>query len=90
MRGEAAGAGDAGGRHPAGGSGAGYVALGRCGGESVHGVHRADRARAGARGDCDRRLMFAFGEGGSKSALAGIIFGLGMALGAANFITWMF
>ena len=35
-------------------------------------------------------LMFAFGEGGSKSALAGIIFGLGMALGAANFITWMF
>ena len=35
-------------------------------------------------------LMFAFGEGGSKQALAGIIFGLGMALGAANFITWMF
>ena len=35
-------------------------------------------------------LMFAFGEGGSKSTLAGIIFGLGMALGAANFITWMF
>ena len=35
-------------------------------------------------------LMFAFGEGGSKSALAGIVFGLGMALGAANFITWMF
>ena len=34
--------------------------------------------------------MFAFGEGGSKSALAGIIFGLGIALGAANFITWMF
>ena len=32
-------------------------------------------------------LMFAFGEGGSKSALAGIIFGLGMALGAANLIT---
>ena len=35
-------------------------------------------------------LMFAFGEGGSKRTLAGIIFGLGMALGAANFITWMF
>ena len=30
-------------------------------------------------------LMFAFGEGGSKKALAGIIFGLGMAMGAANF-----
>ena len=35
-------------------------------------------------------LMFAFGEGGSKRALAGIIFGLGMALGAANFIGWLF
>lgn len=35
-------------------------------------------------------IMFAFGEGGSKQQLAGIIFGLGMALGAANFITWMF
>ena len=31
-------------------------------------------------------LMFAFGEGGSKKALAGIIFGLGMAMGAANFL----
>ena len=30
-------------------------------------------------------LMFAFGEGGSKRTLAGIIFGLGMAMGAANF-----
>ena len=35
-------------------------------------------------------LMFAFGEGGSKKALAGIIFGLGMAMGAANFLTWLF
>ena len=35
-------------------------------------------------------LMFAFGEGGSKRALAGIIFGLGMTLGAANFIAWLF
>lgn len=35
-------------------------------------------------------LMFAFSEGGSKQQLAGIIFGLGMALGAANFIGWMF
>jgi len=34
--------------------------------------------------------MFAFGEGGSKQQLAGIVFGLGMALGAANFITWLF
>ena len=35
-------------------------------------------------------LMFAFGEGGSKKAIAGVIFGLGMALGAANFATWLF
>ena len=35
-------------------------------------------------------LMFAFGEGGSKRALAGIVFGLGMTLGAANFIDWLF
>lgn len=35
-------------------------------------------------------LMFAFGEGGSKRTLAGIIFGLGMAMGAANFLTWLF
>ena len=35
-------------------------------------------------------LMFAFGEGGSKKALAGIIFGLGMAMGAANFLSWLF
>ena len=35
-------------------------------------------------------LMFAFGEGGSKKALAGIIFGLGMAMGAASFLAWLF
>ena len=35
-------------------------------------------------------LMFAFGEGGSKQALAGIVFGLGMAMGAANFLAWLF
>ena len=35
-------------------------------------------------------LMFAFGEGGSKRALAGIIFGVGMAVGATNFMNWLF
>ncbi len=35
-------------------------------------------------------LMFAFGEGGSKRTLAGIIFGLGMAMGAVNFLAWLF
>jgi len=35
-------------------------------------------------------LMFAFGEGGSKKMLSGIVFGLGMVLGATNFMTWLF
>ena len=35
-------------------------------------------------------LMFAFGEGGSKKALAGVIFGVGMAVGAVNFLGWLF
>jgi len=35
-------------------------------------------------------LMFAFGEGDSKRMLAGIIFGVGMAIGAVNFMTWLF
>ena len=78
------------GRDAAGAPGAGHVALGR----------RRANLSAAFTGPIARGLalvaivigglMFAFGEGGSKSALAGIIFGLGMALGAANFITWMF
>ena len=35
-------------------------------------------------------LTFAFGEGHSKKALAGIIFGVGMAIGAVNFMAWLF
>jgi type IV secretory pathway VirB2 component (pilin) len=35
-------------------------------------------------------LMFAFGEGDSKRALAGIVFGVGMAIGAVNFMAWLF
>ncbi len=35
-------------------------------------------------------LMFAFGEGQSKRVFAGIIFGLGIALGAVNFMSWLF
>src|SRR5213594_1495837 len=31
-------------------------------------------------------LMFAFGEGESKRMLAGIVFGVGMAIGAVNFM----
>lgn len=35
-------------------------------------------------------LMFAFGEGDSKRMMAGILFGVGMAIGAVNFLTWLF
>ena len=35
-------------------------------------------------------LKFAFGEGGRKRTLAGIIFGIGMAVGAVNFLAWLF
>jgi len=35
-------------------------------------------------------LMFAFGEGESKRTLAGIVFGVGMAIGAVNFMAWLF
>jgi type IV secretory pathway VirB2 component (pilin) len=35
-------------------------------------------------------LMFAFGEGDSKRMLAGILFGVGMAVGAVNFMAWLF
>jgi type IV secretory pathway VirB2 component (pilin) len=35
-------------------------------------------------------ITFAFGEGGSKRLLAGIVFGAGMALGAVNFMAWLF
>lgn len=35
-------------------------------------------------------LLFAFGEGQSKRAMAGIVFGVGMAIGAINFMAWLF
>ena len=35
-------------------------------------------------------ITFAFGEGGSKRLLAGIVFGVGMAIGAVNFLAWLF
>ncbi|MCY4636992.1 MAG: TrbC/VirB2 family protein [Acidobacteria bacterium] len=34
-------------------------------------------------------LMFAFGEGGSKSAIAGLVFGAGMVLAAPGFLSWI-
>ena len=35
-------------------------------------------------------LVFAYGEGQGKRLLAGVVFGLGMALGAVNFVSWLF
>ena len=35
-------------------------------------------------------LMFAYGEGQSKRTMAGIVFGVGMAIGAVNFMAWLF
>jgi type IV secretory pathway VirB2 component (pilin) len=35
-------------------------------------------------------LMFAYGEGQSKKTIAGIVFGVGMAIGAVNFMSWLF
>ncbi len=35
-------------------------------------------------------VTFAFGEGGSKRLLAGIVFGVGMAIGTVNFMAWLF
>jgi len=35
-------------------------------------------------------IMFAFGEGDSKRTLAGIVFGVGMAISAVNFMAWLF
>ena len=35
-------------------------------------------------------LTFAFGEGGGKRTFAGIVFGLGMAVLAVNFLNWLF
>src|SRR5262245_9717597 len=35
-------------------------------------------------------LVFAYGEGQGKRTMAGIIFGVGMAIGAVNFMAWLF
>jgi len=35
-------------------------------------------------------LVFAYGEGQGKKAIAGILFGVGMAVGAVNFLSWLF
>jgi type IV secretory pathway VirB2 component (pilin) len=34
-------------------------------------------------------MMVAFGEGGAKRTVAGLLLGLGIALTAVNFVNWM-
>ena len=34
-------------------------------------------------------LMFAFGEPGAKKLLAGLVMGIGMAMGAINLVNWL-
>jgi len=36
------------------------------------------------------RLLFMFGEAGAKRQISGIVFGGGLALFAAQFLTWLF
>ena len=35
-------------------------------------------------------LTFAYGEGGGKRTFAGLVFGIGMAVLAVNFLNWLF
>ena len=35
-------------------------------------------------------ITFAYSEGGSKKIFAGIVFGIGMAISAASFMSWLF
>ena len=35
-------------------------------------------------------ITYAFGEGGANRTFAGIVFGVGMAVLAVNFLTWLF
>ena len=35
-------------------------------------------------------LTLAYGEGSGNRRMAGVIFGVGMAVGAANFLSWLF
>ena len=35
-------------------------------------------------------LTYAYGEGHSKRTVAGIVFGVGMAIGSVNFMSWLF
>ncbi len=35
-------------------------------------------------------IMLAYGEGSGNRRMAGIIFGVGMAIGAVNFMAWLF
>ena len=47
-----------------------------------------DRSRSSR--SCVGGLMFMYGEGGAKRQISGIVFGGGLALFAAQFLTWLF
>lgn len=53
-------------------------------------IHRSHRHRLGTVAIVVGGLMFSFGEGGARRTLAGVIFGVGMAVGAVNFLSWLF
>ncbi len=64
--------------------------MGERGRRSRTGIHRADCHGLSLVAIVLGGLMFAYGEGQSKRMLAGIVFGIGMAIGAVNFMAWLF
>jgi len=68
----------------------GRIARGKCPQRLAAILHRPDCQRPGARGHVIGGLTFAYGEGGGKRTFAGLIFGIGMAVLAVNFLSWLF
>jgi hypothetical protein len=66
------------------------VAVGACGQQSRTHVHGAPRAIARPCRDRYRWTAFMFGESGAKRQISGIVFGGGLALFAAQFLTWLY
>jgi hypothetical protein len=58
--------------------------------KSFNGLHQRHRPRLVTRHDCCGGFDVAFGECGSKRILAGVVFGVGMAIAAVNFLAWLF
>ena len=58
--------------------------------KSFNGLHQRHRPRLVTRHGCCGGFDVAFGECGSKRILAGVVFGVGMAIAAVNFLAWLF